>query len=96
MLKHQLKLKLNYKGVIVEISAVETIINVLPDGPTKEAEIDRKVKLEYKKFLLENRKESFGAVALLERELDLSRVEKELEEVEAFIDLINAHALPLA
>ena len=83
------------QGVIVEISAVETIINVLPDGPTKDAEMDRKVKLEYKKFLLENRKKSFGAVALLERELDLARVEKELEEVVAFIALVTNHATTL-
>ena len=62
------------QGVLVELSAVETIIGVLPDGPTKEEELKKKVKLEYKKFLLENRKESYGAVALLEKELDLNRV----------------------
>jgi hypothetical protein len=83
------------QGVIVEIEAVTTIISVLPEGSTKEGEQDRKVKLEYKKFLLENRKESYGAVAFLERELDLARVEKELEEVEAFIVLITNHAATL-
>lgn len=62
------------QGVLVELSAVNTIIGVLPDGPTKEEELKKKVKLEYKKFLLENRKESYGAVALLEKELDLARV----------------------
>ncbi|WP_298140577.1 hypothetical protein [Flavobacterium sp.] len=79
------------QGVIAEISAVDTIIAVLPDGPTKEAEQKKKVKLEYKKFLLETRRESYGAVALLQKQLDLSRVEKELEEVDVFIAAVTAH-----
>lgn len=83
------------QGVLVELSAVDTIISVLPDGPTKEEEIKKKVKLEYKKFLLENRKESYGAVALLEKEMDLARVEKELDEVNAFITLVTDHKATL-
>lgn len=83
------------QGVLVELSAVNTIIDVLPDGPTKEEEKKKKIKLEYKKFLLENRKESYGAVALLEKELDLARVVKELEEVNAFITIITDHKATL-
>lgn len=77
------------QGVLTEISAVNTIVAALPEGPTKENEEKRKVRLEYKKFLLENRKESYGAVALLEKELDLARVNKQLEEVNLFIDAIT-------
>lgn len=77
------------QGVNTELSAIDTIINSLPDGPTKEGEIKRKVRLEYKKFLLENRKESYGVVALLEKELDLERVNKELLEVETFITTVT-------
>ena len=83
------------QGVLVELSAVETIIGVLPDGPTKDDEIKKKVKLEYKKFLLETRKESYGAVSLLQKQLDLSRVEKEIVEVETFITTITAHKATL-
>ena len=83
------------QGVLVELSAVNTIIDVLPEGPTKEEEIKKKVKLEYKKFLLENRKESYGAVALLEKELDLARVEQQLEEVDSFITVITNHKATL-
>lgn len=83
------------QGVLVELSAVDTIIGVLPDGPTKDEEIKKKVKLEYKKFLLENRKESYGAVALLEKEMDLARVVKELDEVNAFITLVIDHKATL-
>jgi hypothetical protein len=83
------------QGVLAELSAVETIIGVLPDGPTKDDEIKRKVRLEYKKFVLENRKESYGAVALLEKQLDLARVELELTEVDAFITVITSHKATL-
>ena len=83
------------QGVLAEISAVDTIIATLPEGSTKENEEKRKVRLEYKKFLLENRKESYGAVALLEKELDLERVNKQLEEVNLFIDVVTAHKATL-
>ena len=83
------------QGVIAEITAVDSILAVLPDGPTKDSEEKRKVRLEYKKFLLENRKESYGAVALLEKELDLERVNKQLDEVNLFIDAVTTHKATL-
>lgn len=83
------------QGVIAELSAIDIVIGVLPEGPTKVEEIKRKVKLEYKKFLLENRKESYGSVALLQKELDVERVIKELDEVNVFIAVINAHKATL-
>ena len=83
------------QGVITEIAAVDTILAVLPEGSTKEAEEKRKVRLEYKKFLLENRKESYGAVALLEKELDLQRIIKQLDEIDIFIDAVTAHKATL-
>ncbi|UOX33099.1 hypothetical protein LXD69_13760 [Flavobacterium sediminilitoris] len=83
------------QGVIIEIAAIDTIINVLPEGSAKEEQIKNKVKLEYKKFLLENRKESYGTVALLQKELDLERIGKELEEVDAFIAIVTAHKATL-
>ncbi|RTY90617.1 hypothetical protein [Flavobacterium sp. GT3R68] len=79
------------QGVVAEIAAVEMVIGVLPDGPTKEDEIKRKTRLEYKRFLLENRKESYGSVALLEKELDLERINKELDETDVFISGVTVH-----
>ncbi|MBA4152807.1 hypothetical protein [Flavobacterium sp.] len=79
------------QGVIAEIAAVDTVLIVLPPGSTRDSEEKRKVRLEYRKFLLENRKESYGAVALLEKELDLERVIKQLDEVDAFIVEVTTH-----
>jgi hypothetical protein len=83
------------QGIVAEISAVTTVLNVLPNGPTKDAEEKRKVRLEYKKFLLETRKESYGAVALLEKQLDLERIIKQIDEVDAFILAITNHKATL-
>lgn len=77
------------QGVLAEISATETIINILPDGPSKDDAINKKTRLEYKKFLLENRRESYGTVALLEKQMDLARVQVELDEVDAFITAVE-------
>jgi hypothetical protein len=61
------------QDVIAKISTVNAVIAVLPESSTEDFEEKRKVRLEYKKILLENRKESYAAV-LLEKELELKRV----------------------
>lgn len=83
------------QGVVAEIAAIDTIMSTLAEGPTKEDLVKKKTRLEYKRFLLENRKESYGSVALLEKELDLERINKELDEVESFITTITAHKATL-
>jgi len=55
------------QSVNTEITATETIIATLPDGTSKEEAVKKKTKLEYKKFLLNNRKENYGSLALLEK-----------------------------
>jgi hypothetical protein len=84
------------QGVIAEIAANDTIISVLPEGPTKEEALDKKVRLEYKKFVLENRKENFGTVALLQKQSELGRIEQEIVEVDAFVVAVEARVLALA
>lgn len=84
------------QGVIAEINAIDTIMSTLAEGPTKEDLVKKKTRLEYKKFLLENRKESYGSVALLEKELDLERINKELDEVDGFIATVTTHKASLA
>ena len=83
------------QGVNIELTANQTIFASLPEGPSKE-EMEKKIrKLDYKKFLLENRKESYGTIALLEKELDLERINKELDEVNTFITTVTAHKATL-
>lgn len=83
------------QAVLTEITATETVIAALPAGNSKEEAAKKKVRLEYKKFLLENRKESYGVVALLEKELDLTKVTLELAEIDTFADAITTRKAAL-
>jgi hypothetical protein len=83
------------QGVILEINISQNALATMPEGPTKEDYTKKKTRLEYKKFLLENRKETYGSIALLQKELDLERINKELVEVEAFITTITDHKATL-
>ena len=77
------------QGVNAEIEATVTIIAALPEGPSKTDAENRKYKLEYQKFLLENRKANYGFVALLQKEVELIRVEQEIGAVDSFISAIR-------
>ena len=55
------------QSVITELEALETVIAALTNDPTKVNELQRKIKLEYKEFLLKNRKEIYVAVALAKK-----------------------------
>ena len=83
------------QSVIIEININQTAIATMPEGPTKEEYTKKLTRLEYKKFLLEDKKESYGSIALLEKELDLERINKELVEVYAFITTITDHKATL-
>ena len=87
--ENSVEIEATLQGVLAELEAVDTILSTLAEGPTRDDLLNRKTRLEYKKFLLENRKASYGAVALLEKEMDLARINREIIEVGDFIDAIN-------
>lgn len=84
-----LELDADLQGVLAELAALETVIAVLPEGPSRDEALNKRTRLEYKKFLLETRKESYGSVALLGKQMDLARVVQELDEVDAFMVAIS-------
>jgi hypothetical protein len=45
---------------------------------------------------LENRKESFGSVALLQKESEMGRVDQQITELDAFLAAVEARILSLA
>ena len=89
------ELDASLQGVIAEIAATETIISVLPEGQAREDAVDKKTRLEYKKFVLESRKESYGSVALLEKQVDLARATNGIIEMDSFIGVIEARKAEL-
>ena len=84
------------QGVIAEIAATETIIAALPDGPSRETAMDNLTRLEFRKFVLENRKENYGTVALLQKESELGRIDQQIAEVDAFVAAVEARSVSLA
>ena len=75
--------------VEAELSALETVIAALPDGEIKDDNITKKKKLELKQYLLLEKKGDRGSVALVEKEFQLARVGKELEEANSFITILT-------
>lgn len=73
-----------------EVAALQTVVDTLPAGAAKDENEIRLKKLELKKFLLAQKDKNYGSVALLMRELEVARIAKEMEEVDAFIVAINA------
>jgi hypothetical protein len=76
-------------SVTVQINTIDSILASLPEGAIKNDNLKKKKRLEYKKFLLEDRKVNYGVVALLEKEADVQRIVKELEELEVFIAAVT-------
>jgi hypothetical protein len=79
------------QSVLAELAALDTIIAALPDGPIKDDQIKIRTKKEYKRFLLVTRRETYGIIALLQKEYEVSVKDQEIEEIDAFIAAIEAH-----
>lgn len=77
-------------SVNAELSALQTLIDNLPDGPIKEDSIRRYKKADYKKVLLEGRRGKYGVLSILEREYDIACIDLDITEADAFITAVTA------
>lgn len=76
-------------GINAQIAGLELSISAMPEGPTKKMLINRFKKLEYRKFILEDRKSKYGVSALIRKEYDLTCIEQELAENQVLINALN-------
>lgn len=83
------------QAVNTELDAITTIVNTLPEGNTKDDNIIKQKKLELKQFLLLERKNNYGSIALLDKELDVAQIALQLTEIDAFIAAITAQKATL-
>lgn len=83
-------------AVNAEIAALTTIVNNLPDGELKNEQLAKKKKAELKQFLLTDRKENYGSVALLSKEFDIAKVEREIEEAVSFLSALETRKAAIA
>jgi hypothetical protein len=72
-----------------QVSVSESIINSLPDGEAKSKEQIKLLGLEYKKAVLEQRKNSKGVTSILETEYDIGCIEQSITETDTFIASVN-------
>ena len=93
--KSAVEIDTELQAIAAELTALATVIASLPDGDIKDDTVKKQKKLQLKHFLLEERKENYGSVALLEKEFNLARTEKELQETDAFIAALQARKATL-
>ena len=84
-----LEIETDLQTVTGQIAVIETIIAGLPDGEAKAKEQIKLMGLEYKKVVLEQRRNSRGVTAILETEYDIGCIEQSIAETDAFINAVN-------
>ena len=72
-----------------EITGVETVIAGMSEGPIKKEFESRLVKLRHKLFLLEERRERYGVLALVEKEYTIGCIDQQLDETLIYIDALT-------
>ncbi|MCP9749483.1 hypothetical protein [Ferruginibacter sp. HRS2-29] len=77
-------------AVLAEISAYETVLLTLPEGEAKEGMEAKLVKAKYKLFLLQQKRASYGVIAVLGVELEIGSVEASIAEIVVYIAAVNA------
>ena len=76
-------------AVTAEVISLQSILNGLPDGPTKDVILLRFKKADVKKTLLEQRKEKYGVLSLLQRENDMACIDQDIIEIDAYITALT-------
>lgn len=77
------------QAVAAEIAALTSIIGGLADGPLKDENVKRLRKAELKKFLLEDRQKGFGVMALIDREVEVTRADLQIAEIDTAISAVE-------
>jgi hypothetical protein len=72
-----------------EISALATILETLPEGNAKEEASVKKTKAEYHLFTLNEQSDQYGVVPLLEKEMEITLIEKQLAEMDVFYQAVE-------
>jgi hypothetical protein len=83
------------QAATAELTALDTIIAALQEGELKDDNITRQKRLQLKVFLLNDKKGSYGSVALLEKQFDVAKVITNLEEADAYIGALQARKAQL-
>ncbi len=76
-------------AVNTEISGLETVVATLPPGDTLAEFESRLTKLRHKKFLLEERRERYSLLSMIQKEYLVNCIETQVTATNAYIDAIQ-------
>jgi hypothetical protein len=79
----------NLLAITAELVALQAVHDSLPEGSSKQDIFNNIKRSEYKKFLLEQRKENYGVLALLEKEYDIASIDRSIVETDDFIEQVT-------
>lgn len=79
------------QGVIAELAFLANLIPGLPDGPTRDEYLIKQEARMHKKFVLETRRESYGSIALLQKQVEVAQIEEQIEQVDVFMTAVTTH-----
>jgi hypothetical protein len=79
-----------------ELATLVNTLEVLPEGPNRVDVTIRKMRLELRIFTMNQRVNSYGIVAVIDRQFEITRVEEQLNIADAFINQVEARKLQLA
>lgn len=82
-------------SVNAQLSALSTVIAGLPAGQVKDSNVTKQKKLELKQFLLNQKKENYGSIALLQNEMEQATIDAQITEVDAFVAAVQTHKATL-
>jgi hypothetical protein len=93
--QRSLQLATQISATQAEMNALTTVLPTLPEGKTKTDNFADFKKAEYRLFTLQKSFDEYGVIALLEKELELNYIDKQLAEVQVFIQAIEARKAAL-
>jgi hypothetical protein len=78
-----------------ELAALESFVATLPDGPTKEETHSKITRLKYRQFLLQERKDNYGTLSLIDKEYDMACIDRNIIETNELIAAVEARKAQL-
>lgn len=93
--ERSVKVETDLTACNAELTSLQGIYATLPAGEVKDDVESRIKRLEYRKWLLEERSATYGSIALLEQELEIAKVDAHVAEINTFIAAVDAHKATL-
>ncbi len=82
-------------AVQAEVTAYETVLATLPEGEAKEEMASKVTKAKYKLFILQEKRASYGVIAILQLELEMGFIDASIAEVAVQTAAVTAHKATL-